>query len=68
MAAGASDEVAPVATGEALLAACTDPSVGAHAEPLLRYEGGHEVTMPVADAVASFVGAVAAWSSETGLF
>ena len=60
MAAGTADEVAPVATGEALLSACTEASVGAHADPLLRYEGGHEVTMPVADAVAAFVGSVAA--------
>jgi predicted esterase len=60
VASGTADAVAPIAMGEALLAACTDASVGAIGEPLLRYDGAHEVTPEVADAIAAFVGRVLA--------
>lgn len=49
VAAGTEDSIAPVASAEKLLAACT--AAGALAEPLLRYEGAHEVTSDVALAI-----------------
>ena len=50
---GDEDEVAPVATGEALLAACT--AAGGDAKPLLLFEGEHEVTPDVADKLREFL-------------
>ena len=57
VAAGTADEIAPTATGEKLLAACAQAD--ALAAPMVKYDGAHEVTKDVADAVSAFVGSLA---------
>mmetsp|Transcript_74333 Transcript_74333/g.124053 ORF Transcript_74333/g.124053 Transcript_74333/m.124053 type:complete len:416 (-) Transcript_74333:251-1498(-) len=54
VAAGLHDETAPVAMGEDLLQKC-EAAGGAAAMPILRFNGGHEVTPDVADVVGEFL-------------
>ena len=53
IATGTEDTVAPIATGEALHTACE--AAGAKVKPLLRYDGEHEVTPAVAEAIGKFL-------------
>jgi len=62
IAAGDADEIAPIATAEALLEACVSAgaagaqsSAGAVGTLLFKYQGAHEVTLDVADAVRTFI-------------
>ena len=54
-AAGSRDPIAPPDAAERLLAACAAEHVGGAVRPLMRFEGEHEVTPDVADAVRDFL-------------
>ena len=62
VAAGTEDSIAPVASAEKLLAACT--AAGGRAEPLLRYEGAHEVTPDMALGIGGLLDRLAGGGAE----
>ena len=57
VAAGTADEIAPMDMGEKVLEACTHAD--ALADPMIKYDGAHEVTKDVADAVGTFIDSLA---------